>query len=115
SVSSQARRRASVQLDQRVLGGFLLRLFLAASLAFAQDFAADGDLGDERLCMIRAYFRNHAIDGRLTKKHLTDLLQPGLVILLPERFLLYIGREIALDQMTRDRKSTRLNSSHQII
>src|SRR5207249_1704745 len=25
-----------------------------------------GHHGDDRLCMIRAYFRNHAIDGRLT-------------------------------------------------
>src|SRR5919108_3722677 len=86
---------------QSLLRGFLFRLFLASSFAFAQYLTAHGDFGDKGLCVVWTLFGDKSVNGRLTKQHLANLLQPGFIVLESEFLLSDIGRKVALHQVTR--------------
>src|SRR6266545_4451823 len=93
-------RALRVALFERVEGflrGFLLGLFLTSALAFAQHLATDSDLRGKKFFVIRPAFGDHAISGRGMEKHLANLLQSRLVIVLAERLGCHVVSKITLD------------------
>src|SRR5215475_11903193 len=90
------RLTALLEFHQRYSRRFLFRLLLAPAFAFAENFAAHADLGDEHFLMVRASFRYDAICWWSMKQHLADFLKPRLVIMLAELFPTDIRQKITL-------------------
>ena len=79
------RAPASASLPELFQGfsrGLLLGLLFAPALAPAHDSPADSNLCDEALFVVRPDLPHYSVIRRSVKKHLANLLQAGLVILL---------------------------------